>query len=123
MKKTNEVCDRVISVIDNALMQFSNCPVYLIGDFNRLNVTTFESNFSSRSVVTLPTIKDATLDLILIPEEFLFFYHPCEVSHPLGASDYDIDHIRPEKNMLFETMSKLGIFANPTQSKLSSMLT
>ena len=72
--KHRKACDHVIADIDRALSEYPNCPVYLIGDFNQLDIKVFETNFCSRNIVTKPTRKNAILDLILIPDDYASFY-------------------------------------------------
>lgn len=122
-EKSRSACNRVTAVIDDALNRFSNCPVFLIGDFNRLDVTFFENNFCSKNVITRPTRKNAVLDLILIPDEFVTFYLPCDTLPPLGASDHDIVLVHPEKDLISEdTYVKVWDFRRSNMNRVSDFL-
>lgn len=102
--RQQQACEYVISTIDHALQRFFTSNVIIAGDFNNLKPDSFVNCFCLQNVVTLPTRKNAVLDLVLLPDNLVPYYKPCEIYPPLSSSDHDIVLIKP--------MQKLASFSS-----------
>ncbi|CAH1246075.1 Hypp7649 [Branchiostoma lanceolatum] len=75
--------------IDDVRRQYSGVGVVVLGDFNRLDVSTLCSEHSLKPVVTVPTHKNATLDQVLASDTLVQCYQPPTADPPVGASDHN----------------------------------
>lgn len=75
----------------NALVRSGGGPVFLLGDFNRCDITPFLSNLEQ--YVTCPTRYNNTLDLCYgnVPGAY-----KCVCRPPLGRSDHNVIHLIPK---------------------------
>jgi hypothetical protein len=93
--KKELACYYTSSLIEQHLDTFSDLPVFVLGDFNRVYTNIFESNFGLGNTIYEPTRKDAILDVILIPDNFQSMYLPPAIYPPLGSSDHVVILLSP----------------------------
>ncbi|KAI8518834.1 hypothetical protein Bbelb_020910 [Branchiostoma belcheri] len=83
----DELLQFLTDSIDDVLRQYPGTGVVVLGDFNRLDVSTVSFEHSLKPVVTDPTRENAILDQVLASDAITVL--PPTVDPPLGASDHN----------------------------------
>ena len=68
--------------------QYPHCGILLLGNFNKLNVSSLKANFKLKHIVNFPTRAQNKLDLILTNLELHDFYDSPGKRPPFGLSDH-----------------------------------
>lgn len=92
----------VCSVIDSFLIQFSDHDVYIAGDFNLVDPSTFEVYYGINNIIHEPTRLDNILDLILIPEHYISHYQKPVFLSPLAGSDHNVLFVEPQQRISYD---------------------
>ena len=88
--KLLEAKEAICSVVDLHCMSYLNQEIIVVGDFNRFDVKSLESELFLTDIVSKPTRGPNILDHVLISEKLKAFYSPSTVSYnaPIGNSDH-----------------------------------
>lgn len=90
-----DCCDYIISLLDGETVESMHAPIFVTGDFNRVNTAFLEASFCLENVVHEPTRKDVTLDLILVPTSLTSSYVKPSFYPPLASSDHAVIYLKP----------------------------
>ena len=74
---------------------FPVCGIILAGDFNRLDIKNICINFGLKQIVTIPTIGENTLDLVLTNLHPFYQTDSITAYPPFGLSDHSVIAISP----------------------------
>lgn len=92
----------IMSILDGILPTHRNYSIFFVGDFNRVNTNFLEINFSVKNVIDIPTRHDATLDLILIPDNYVERYDDPNSFPPFGQSDHKVISVLPKECFMYD---------------------
>ena len=87
----NESIDHIIRTVSGLTTRFPNAKFVMYGDFNDLDLTSVTDVLPFKQIVTFPTHKQKTLDLVLTDIEW-YFDNPettCLSAPPVGRSDHN----------------------------------
>ncbi|KAI8497686.1 hypothetical protein Bbelb_243380 [Branchiostoma belcheri] len=75
--------------VDDVCKQYPGAGIVILGDFNRLDVSTICSEHSLKPVVKVPTRGNVILDQVFASDAITQWYQPPTVDPPIGASDHN----------------------------------
>ena len=110
LQMNKEVVEHIISTIHQLRANYDNNVKYIIGgDFNRLEISDILDSYGAlKQIITVPTRKNATLEIILT--DLHTFFHPPTTLPPLQVdsnqhgkdSDHDIVVLAPISNSKYK---------------------
>lgn len=103
----SDLCDYVVSTVDQFLVNLPYHHIFMAGDFNGVDPSCFESNFDIDNVICEPTRKGNILDLVLLPHQFITSYSKPVMLPPVGHSDHNVILLKPSKELRFQSSSTL----------------
>ena len=86
--------------------QFPGCGIFVCGDFNRLNLNRFFTQFKLKQIVDKPTEGDKILDLVLTNLSHLYDKDAVNTLPPFGLSDHNVVLVRPKQRQPREGPSR-----------------
>ena len=86
--------------------QFPGCGIFVCGDFNRMNLNCFITQFKLKQIVDKPTRGDKILDLVLTNLSHLYDKDAVNILPPFGLSDHNVVLVRPKQRQPREGPSR-----------------
>ena len=86
-QEQRELCEYLSITIDSIRMKSPDCGITILGDFNRLDISSILINHGLKQVFSYSTRGNAILDLILT--DLHKYYEKPVILAPLGSSDHN----------------------------------
>ena len=87
--------------------RFPNCGLFILGDFNKLNVSRLRSCYNLKQLVNFHTRGNNTLDIVLT--NLSAYYDKPNKCVPFGVSDHVIIEVRPIKRSQVQGTSRFAV--------------